>query len=190
MKKALFFDKDGILTIDHGIEYNYDRIDLMPDIDGVVVHARRCGYLIVVVTNQPAVARGRITIADLEIHLDRFRAKLTKQNPSALVDAIYYCPHHPNADLSAYRILCDCRKPKPGMLLRAAAELDIDLSHSTMIGDRLSDIIAGKLAGCTTIHCLTGRHEEQMIQTDLQLDREIAPDYTLASVAQVKGVIE
>ncbi len=77
------------------------------------------------------------------------------------LDAFYYCPHHPDAKIKAYRIECDCRKPKPGMLLKASQDLNIDLTQSFMIGDRLSDIMAGQKAGCKAIHVLTGVGREQ-----------------------------
>ena len=111
------------------------------------------GYLAIVVTNQPVIARGEVTFQELEEIHNKMETELGLQG--AYLDAIYYCPHHPHkgykGEVPELKIECDCRKPKPGMLLKAADDYNIDLSQSYMIGDGENDIKAGLAAGCKTI---------------------------------------
>ena len=125
-------------------------------IDGVAEAIRKInesGYLAVVVTNQPVVARGEVSFEELEEIHSKMETLLGKEG--AYLDAIYYCPHHPHKGYEGERpelkIDCDCRKPKPGMLLKAAADFNIDLSRSWMVGDGENDIQAGINAGCKTV---------------------------------------
>ena len=110
------------------------------------------GYLCIVVTNQPVIARGDILEEELENIHNKMETLLGEKG--AYIDKIYYCPHHPDKGFEGERkelkIICDCRKPKPGMLLQAAKDFNIDLSNSWMIGDSENDILAGKNAGCKT----------------------------------------
>lgn len=111
------------------------------------------GYLCIVVTNQPVIARGEVTRTELDDIHNKMETLLGYEG--AYVDAIYYCPHHPHkgyeGEIKELKIDCDCRKPKPGMLLRAAEDYNIDLNNSWMIGDSENDVIAGKTAGCRTV---------------------------------------
>lgn len=114
----------------------------------------RAGWAVVVVTNQSGVARGRFTEADVaavHAHLAELLAGY-----GARIDAFHYCPHHPEADRVEYRRPCECRKPRPGLLLQAAAGLGLDLAASWMIGDRVSDLEAGAAAGCRTVLVRSG----------------------------------
>lgn len=187
--KAVFFDKDGVLNIDNGIEDNLDFTNPFPWSGDIVAGLRKKGFKIFVVTNQPVVARGLITERELINKLERFKELIRIQNSDAIIDKIYYCPHHPNADLEEYRKSCECRKPKPGMLIRASNEYNVDLSKSFMVGDRISDIIAGHLAGCTTLHFLSGRHNDKEIESDLVLDKEIKPDFVISDINELKDII-
>ena len=111
------------------------------------------GYLAVVVTNQPVIARGEVTFEGLEKIHNKMETLLGMEG--AYLDGIYFCPHHPHSgyegEVKKLKIDCDCRKPKPGMFLKAAEDLNIDLSQSYMIGDGENDIVAGKAAGCKTV---------------------------------------
>lgn len=125
-------------------------------IDGVAEAIRKInesGYLAVVVTNQPVVARGEVSFEELEEIHNKMETLLGKEG--AYLDAIYYCPHHPHKGYEGERpelkIDCDCRKPKPGMMLKAAADFNIDFSKSWMVGDGENDIKAGINAGCKTV---------------------------------------
>lgn len=189
MNKAVFFDKDGVLNTDKGITDDPDFTDLYPQIGDIIAGLRKRGYKIFVVTNQPVVARGIIDEKELAMGLEQFKNTVRNQNADAVIDKIYYCPHHPNADLEEYRTICECRKPKPGMLIEASKEYDVDLKTSFMIGDRISDIIAGHLAGCTTLLFLSGRHTEKPIESDLKPDGEIMPDFIISDIKEVKNII-
>jgi len=190
MQKAVFFDRDGVLNIDKDYITSPDEFVLYEEVGNIIEHCRNIGYKTVIVTNQPAVARGLISENNLtELH-NKFKQMLLKKNPNAIIDKICYCPHHPDAELTEYRISCSCRKPKPGMIIDAAAELNIDLTKSYMIGDRISDIIAGKLAGCATIQCKTGKHTEKMIKTDLDIKESIIPDYVIEDLSELKELIK
>ncbi|OQA77331.1 MAG: D-glycero-beta-D-manno-heptose-1,7-bisphosphate 7-phosphatase [bacterium ADurb.Bin243] len=127
---------------------------------------------------------------DLKIYFEKFRDLILKTNAGAAIDKIYYCPHHPDANDERYRALCECRKPRPGMLLTAAREYEIDLKASYMIGDRMSDITAGSLAGCRTIHFLSGMHAQKAIISDFKPDKEIRPDYTINGLCELRSIIE
>lgn len=141
-KKALFLDRDGVINVAAAKgEYVLapSGFRLRPEIIPFIRFARAAGYLIVVVTNQRGVSTGKMTQADVDAVHAYMRELLKKED--ADIDAVYSCVHgHGDA--------CDCRKPKPGMLLAAARDLDIDLGESVMVGDRESDMDAGKAAGC------------------------------------------
>ena len=128
----------------------------MPGIFELVKHARYAGMAIVVVTNQAGIARGYYTEAQFIDFMDWMLEQFAKRGVP--LDAMYYCPHHPTAGLGTYRVVCDCRKPRPGMLMRAAAELGLDLPRSVLVGDKLSDIQAGRAGGLARCVLLTSDH--------------------------------
>ncbi len=151
-QKAIFLDRDGTINKYVGFVKSKDQFELLPDTASAIKTINEAGYLAIVITNQPVIARGDTTYAELqEIH-DKMETLLGKNG--AYLDAIYYCPHHPHkgfeGEIPELKFDCECRKPKPGMLLKAANDLNIDLSQSWMIGDSLNDILAGKNAGCMT----------------------------------------
>jgi len=147
--KAVFLDRDDTLIEDPGYISSPEQVKLLSGVPKALIELRSMGYKLVVVTNQSAVARGIVTEKVLsEIH-DRLKALLAEQNAS--LDAIYYCPYHPEGAIPRYRRQSDCRKPNPGMLLKAADEMDIDLAQSWVIGNSDSDVEAGLRAGCRTI---------------------------------------
>lgn len=154
-RPAVFLDRDGTLIREDGWVTRPDQVRL---IDGAVETLRRIralGRVSILVTNQSAVARGLIAEDDLERIHDRLRALLSDRG--APLDAIYACPHHPEAKIPAYRVDCDCRKPKPGMLLRAARDHAIDLTRSIAVGDDLRDLEAGAEAGARIVLVRTGK---------------------------------
>lgn len=169
-RPALFVDRDG--TLIHEVEYltSPDQVRLLP---GVAAALRRLAILripVVVVTNQAGVARGyfpEVRVQEVHAHLDQLLAK-----EGAAIERYYYCPHHPEVGDAPYRVECACRKPRPGMLLQAAAELHLDLSASCLIGDKISDLQAGTEAGCWTILVRTGygaAQERKVIASELRL---------------------
>lgn len=149
-QKAIFLDRDGTINKYVGFLRNIDDFELLEGAAEAIKLINQSGFLAIVVTNQPVIARGEVTWDQLnEIH-SKMETLLGKEG--AYVDGIYICPHHPDKGYSGerpeYKIDCDCRKPKPGLLLRAAKNFNIDLSQSYMIGDDDRDVQAGQNAGC------------------------------------------
>lgn len=149
-QKAVFLDRDGTINKKNGFITKPEQFELLPGAADAVKKINRSGYLAIVVTNQPVIARGECTFEELrEIH-NKMETELGKQG--ALIDGLYFCPHHPDkgysGERSEYKRDCECRKPKPGLLLQAAEDFNIDLSQSFMIGDSESDVMTGKSAGC------------------------------------------
>ena len=158
MKKAVFIDKDG--TLIRNVPYNVDPelIDLEKSCVTGLMALQQAGYHLIVVSNQAGVARG---IFD-EDRLERVKEaiKIILAGKDIHLDGFYYCPHHPEGIIETYRIDCNCRKPRPGMILQASRDLDIDLSASWMIGDILDDVEAGNRAGCKTVLIDNGNETE------------------------------
>jgi D-glycero-D-manno-heptose 1,7-bisphosphate phosphatase len=152
--KALFLDRDGTINVETGYPRDFSQIEIYPGSFEAIREARRAGFKIVVVTNQSGVGRGYLD----EPALEKLHARLADALAAggAPVDAIYYCPHHEQAGLGAYRTACECRKPAPGMALRAAREHDLDLGASYMIGDKVEDVRFGLAAGATPVLVRTG----------------------------------
>lgn len=148
-QKAIFLDRDGTINKYVGFLRNIDDFELIEGVAEAIKLINQSGYLAIVVTNQPVIARGEVTWGELnEIH-KKMATLLGKEG--AYVDGIYICPHHPDKGFEGerpeYKIDCDCRKPKPGLLLQAAKDFNIDLSESYMIGDSHRDVEAGENAG-------------------------------------------
>ena len=145
MNKAIFFDRDGVLNVDvidlHEME-KFQWIDGAPD---AIKLCNERGYLAVVITNQSGIARGIFTEDDVKKIHAHMQSELEKIG--AHIDAFYYCPHHPNGTVEPYAKVCDCRKPKPGLILDACKDLNIDPAKSVMIGDKPRDIECGINAG-------------------------------------------
>lgn len=146
---AVFFDRDGTLIHDPGYLNHPDQVRLLEGAAEMIRDLRALGYKIVIVTNQSAVARGIVTEEMLEKIHARLRALLGLKGAS--LDGIYYCPYHPDGTVAGYCQESELRKPRPGMLLKAAEELDIDLQRSWMVGDSDRDVEAGRTAGCRTV---------------------------------------
>lgn len=151
-QKAIFLDRDGTINKYVGFLKDINDFELLPDVSKAIRKINNSGYLAIVVTNQPVIARGEVTVEQLnEIHN---KMETLLGNDGAYLDAIYYCPHHPDkgfeGEVKELKIGCECRKPKPGMLLKAAKDFNIDLKNSWIIGDSKNDIQAGKNAGCKT----------------------------------------
>jgi D-glycero-D-manno-heptose 1,7-bisphosphate phosphatase len=176
VKRAVFLDRDGVLVEDVDLLARAEDLRVLPGTSASLRRLKEAGFWLGVVTNQTVIARGLVTEAELARIHDRLRRMLRDEGAPPL-DAIYVCPHHPQATLPEYRVNCACRKPRPGMLLQAAREHDLDLSHSFLVGDRLSDILAGARAGCRTAWVLSGMHSRKPIESpDPQETAE--PDFT------------
>lgn len=166
--RAIFLDKDGTLIED--LPYNVEPtlIRLAPYAGAGLRLLQSHGYRLIVVSNQSGVARGLFAEGALAAVADRLRALLAQEGVT--LDGFFYCPHHPQGSIPGYARECDCRKPRPGMLLNAAARHGIDLSASWMVGDILHDVEAGKGAGCRTVLVDNGN------ETEWQLSPQRLPD--------------
>lgn len=145
MKKAVFLDKDGVITVDQNYDQSIESFKFIEKNIEAFRLIKEKGYLIFVISNQSGIARGYYSAEDFEKLMKYIEEELSKEN--VCWDKYYYCPHHPEGKVSKYKMVCNCRKPQPGMILQAQKEFDVDLSQSIMVGDRLSDLQAGKNAG-------------------------------------------
>ncbi len=181
--KAVFIDRDHTLIEDPGYISAPEAVKLLPGVELALKSLSQAGYKIVVVTNQSGIARGLLTEETLEkIHAE-MRRQLSEKG--AHLDAIYYCPYHPEGTIERYAGESDLRKPQPGMLLQGSRELDIDLSQSWMVGDSPRDIEAGQRAGCRTI-----RVRVRVSDAPGQVDEESAQaDFTVRNLVDAARVI-
>ncbi len=181
--RAVFLDRDGVLIADVDLLTLAAQIQPLPGVAAALRRLRAGGFQLIVVSNQTVVARGLATEGEVE-EINREIQRQLSSEGAPLLDAFYFCPHHPNATVEKYRVDCDCRKPRPGMLLRAAAERQIDLKASFLVGDRMTDIAAGAAAGCRTALVQTGKHAAPTIETREALDPALRPDWIGASLAE------
>ena len=153
-RPAVFLDRDGTINEQMGYVNHLSRFQLLPGVARAIRSLNEAGLPVVVVTNQSGLARGYFPESLLEaVHAELHRL-LAREG--AHLDGLYICPHHPEAREERFRLDCDCRKPRPGLLERAAAELGLDLGRSYMVGDRWSDLRCGAAVGATTVLVLTG----------------------------------
>ncbi|HEU4401446.1 MAG TPA: HAD family hydrolase [Candidatus Polarisedimenticolia bacterium] len=153
-RRAIFMDRDGTISEEVGYVNHLSRYRLLPHSLEAIRLVNRAGFLAIVTTNQAGVARGYFQ--ESLVHAVHARLLSWVEEGGARLDAIYYCPHHPREGAPPYRADCDCRKPRPGMILRAAREHDIDLARSYAIGDSVIDLEAGAAAGVPSLMVLTG----------------------------------
>ena len=177
-RRAVFMDRDGTISEEVGYVNHPSRYRVFRYSAEAVRLLNENGWLAILVTNQAGVARGYFTEDLIAAVHDRLKLELKAQG--ARLDAIYYCAHHPTVGESPYRFDCDCRKPKPGLIRRAAQEFDVDLAQSWMIGDRYSDIELARNAGTRAAFVLSGygrgeweyqrdawKHEPDLVAEDL-----------------------
>jgi D-glycero-D-manno-heptose 1,7-bisphosphate phosphatase len=158
MNKAFFLDKDGTLIPDIPYNVNPKLITLQTDSVQGLRRLQDEGYRLIIVSNQAGVAMGYFTEDRLSAVENKIKA-LFELN-GLFLSGFYYCPHHPAGSVKDYAVVCDCRKPMPGMLIKAAAEHNIDITRSWMIGDILNDVEAGNRAGCNSILIDNGNETE------------------------------
>jgi len=189
MNKAVFLDRDGVINAEGDYFSKIDDIKIYPWVLVSLKKIKERGYNTIVVTNQPAIARGLASEEEIkEIH-DKMNHKLEN-----LIDKFYFCPHHPEMHEDVpkyarkYRIDCDCRKPKPGMLLKAKEEFDIDFSKSYMVGDKISDIYAGREVGCKTILVKSDENKPKIISS-IKIDENLKPDFYAKNLFYVIDII-
>lgn len=155
---AVFLDRDGVLIRDTGYPDDPNTLEILPGVPEALRALRECGWTLIVVSNQSGVGRGKFDLERLSAIHDRLLALLASQG--AGVDALYYCPHHPEG-IAPFQRFCDHRKPEPGMLLSAASALGLDVSVSWMIGDKESDVDAAHRAGCRAIRIGQGQTDAE-----------------------------
>jgi D-glycero-D-manno-heptose 1,7-bisphosphate phosphatase len=153
-QRALFLDRDGVVNEEIGYLSQPEQVRFMPGIFDLCRRAQTLGYRLIIVTNQAGIARGYYTEEDFHSLMQWMRAEFARKGVT--LDQYYFCPHHPEHGVGAYRKECPDRKPNPGMLLRAAGEFDLDLAHCIFVGDRCSDMAAGRAAGVGTLVMVEG----------------------------------
>ena len=189
--KAVFLDRDGVINEliyypEQGIidsPFTVEQFRLLPGVGEAIKKFREMDYKVVLVSNQPGIAKGHMS----QKTFDKIREKMKEELPKdgAFLDGEYYCFHHPEAKIEKLKANCECRKPKPGLLLQAAKEMDIALPHSWMIGDGLIDVKAGKNAGARTI--LVGRMKCELCRL---MDEENArPDAIISNLKEAAQFI-
>ena len=189
--KAIFLDRDGVINhlvfySEHGIidsPYSTAQFKLLDGVCEAINLLHKAGFKVAVVSNQPGMAKGYIN----RDTFDAIRRKMKDDLAAggAFLDAEYYCLHHPEASLPEYKVICDCRKPKPGLLIKAAQEMSLDLSASWMVGDNITDIQAGAAAGCKTI--LLGKAKCEMCR--LLDENNTHPDFIASNILEASKII-
>ncbi len=147
-KRAVFLDRDGVINVDNGYVAKVDDFEFIEGVIEACQKLKEKGYLLVVITNQSGIARGYFSEEQFHTLTEWMDWSLADRGVD--LDGIYYCPHHAEKGIGEFKVDCDCRKPKPGMLLSAVEELNIDVSKSVLVGDKVSDIQAGIAAGVKT----------------------------------------
>ncbi len=184
--RAVFMDRDNTIIEDPGYLSDPEAVKLLPGVELAIKSIRQAGYKVVVVTNQSAVARGLMTEENLETIHAELRRQLAEKG--AHLDGIYYCPFHPEGTVEKYTKESELRKPRPGMLLKAAEEIDIDLTSSWMIGDSGRDVEAGQRAGCRTIRVRLRPSQSHTVGPAVQ-DEDAQADYTVRNLVDAARLI-
>ena len=190
--KAVFLDRDGVVNElvyfpEQGIidsPFIASQFHLCPGVPEAMKKFQSAGYKVIIVSNQPGIAKGHMTRKDFQQISNTMKTQLSEED--VLLDGEYYCLHHPEAKIEQYRIECACRKPKPGLIYKAAQDMDIDVAESWFIGDNLTDMQTGRNAGCRTL--LIGKmrcelcnlmHNEGVKPEAIKLDLLAAADFIL-----------
>lgn len=184
---AVFLDRDGVIIEDVHLLTSCEQVRLFDGVAESLERLCQIGYLLFIVSNQTVVARGLSSEEDVT-DVNAFICSELSSTANCKIEKCYFCPHHPEATVQEYRVKCNCRKPLPGLLLRAAEEYGIDLKSSFMVGDRISDVIAGCRAGCRTIHVQTGMHSAAPIVSDA-MDLSVKPDHVCMNINEAVEII-
>lgn len=192
MSRAVFLDRDGVIneivySPDMGMPdspLNPSQFKLLPDVAKAIKTFNKIGLKVIVASNQPAIAKGKMTPELFEQIRLKMKADLKEEGAS--IDGEYYCFHHPEAKIEKYKADCNCRKPKPGLILKAAKDFNLDPSTCYAIGDSLTDIEAGKAAGCKTF--LIGHSKCDLC--NLMSEKKIKPDHISPSLLHASTIIE
>ncbi|OGJ13333.1 hypothetical protein A3K82_00340 [Candidatus Pacearchaeota archaeon RBG_19FT_COMBO_34_9] len=178
MDKIIFLDRDGTINEDSGHVYRLRELKFIPNMAEGLKKLQNAGYKFIILTNQAGIAKGLYHEQDYFLFREEMHRGLKEQG--IIITAEYFCPHHRDG-IGKYRIDCNCRKPKTGLLEQAAKDFNLNLNDCWMIGDKNSDILAGKNAGCKTIHVLTGECKTPINYADfIAKDLVEAADYILS----------
>ena len=183
MKKAAFIDRDGVINEDRAYVHRAAELEFIPGSIDALRMLRAAGFLLVVVTNQSGIARGLFTEADYHALDEYMRGRLSQAGVA--LDSVQYCPHLPDAPVAQYRLDCECRKPRAGMIRTAAGQLRIDLAQSIMIGDRKADVEAGRAAGVG--RCFLVRSGQQLSDGDVLLADGVYADLAQCVLALLRN---
>jgi D,D-heptose 1,7-bisphosphate phosphatase len=181
ISRAVFLDKDGTLIENVPYNVNPAKIRFYPGVISGLQRLHRANYALFIITNQSGVARGYFPEAALDAVEQHLQMRLAEAGIP--LSGFYYCPHHPDGTVAPYAVACNCRKPQPGLLHQAAAEWQIDLSQSWLIGDILHDIEAGRAAGCRTILVNNGN------ETEWQLSPQRLPHHLVSNLSEAAQII-
>ncbi len=180
--RAVFLDRDGVLNRDSNYVFELDKLEILPGVIEGLNALKSAGFLLVVITNQSGIARGKFTLTQAKAFNAALRERLQALG-GPMLDRIYMCPHHPDGSVAEFAITCDCRKPEPGMILSAAREFGLDLKRSFLVGDKASDIEAGhraKVGKCYLV--ASDQYESGSVQTSPVTDlRDAAAQIISAS---------
>jgi len=191
-QRAAFIDRDGIVNElvyypEHGLvdsPFVPSQFELVEGIGEALRGLKGAGFKLVVVSNQPGIAKKHLTMETFRRMQGKMHRLLTAEGVK--LDAEYYCFHHPQAKVAKYRVECDCRKPKPGLLLKASDELGLDLAASVMVGDGLPDVIAGRTAGCKTV-LVTNLNS---LVSRMMAETGVEPNYVARNVTEAADIIK
>ncbi len=174
-KPAVFLDRDGVLTKEAGYITSLNDLSLFSYSEECIRQIHKKGYYAIVITNQSGVARGLFSEDSLQ-DMNQYLVETIG------VDAVYYCPHHPEGSVERYRKVCKCRKPETGLLEQACMDFEIDMNKSYMVGDRAGDILTGEKAGIKTILLESGYGMAR-------LEKNVTPDYILSDLRNVVDLL-
>jgi D-glycero-D-manno-heptose 1,7-bisphosphate phosphatase len=187
LNRAVFLDRDGVITREPPVyAHKPEQLNILPSAAAAIRLLKENGYKVIVVSNQAGIAKGYYREEDTEIFNRLMREELAQTG--AYLDGIYYCPHHPEATVPEYKKKCACRKPEPGMLLKAAAEMDIALKQSFLVGDKMSDIEAGKRVGCYNIAVRSGANPAEFDGREAEYDH--ITDDLIAAARHILGIAD
>ena len=188
---ALFVDRDGTIIKDCEGALNKSNIEFEHGLEIFLRFAIKKKFRIVMVTNQTAVSRGLISMNKMIETNSFLTSKIDKLLGQKVFDEIFICPFHPDAQISQYRLDSDDRKPKPGMIFKAQKKLNLNLKKSIMVGDRISDIVSGNLAGCTTILKINKFSKLKIIKSNLKYSKEMEiPNYKVNKLLEIIPIME
>ena len=188
---ALFLDRDGTIIEDCEGALSLDKIKFEEHLFDFISYAIKRKFKIVMVTNQTSVSKGLITFSEMKKINNILLRKINDFVGQKVFDSVFICPYHPDAFITKYKFDSEDRKPKPGMFFKAREKLSLNLKNSIMVGDRISDVVAGNLAGCTTILKLNKFSNLKMIKTNLKYSKKMEiPNFKVNNLLEIIPIME